>query len=127
MNPPPRKLLALIEFLSHGKLAHTYKQLGFEVTAEWQVRKAVTLARKLKPDVVVADFYHQADFRDRLSNLESLLAVTQSLPDCKVLVLYEAAHQPALDKVKQRMRIDAALTVPVNDTALMTLLKEWQG
>lgn len=127
MNQPPKKLLALIEFLSHGKLANIYKQLGFDVTTEWQVRKAVTLARKLKPDVVVADFYHQADFRDRLSNLESLLAVTQSLPDCKVLVMYEAAHQSALDKVKQRMRIDAALTVPVNDTALMTLLKEWQG
>lgn len=126
MDTPPKKLLALVEFLAHGKLANGYKQLGFDVTTEWQVRKAVTLVRKLKPDVVVADFYHQADFRDRLSNLESLLAVTQSLPSCKVVVLYEPAHQPALDKVRQRMRIDAALTVPVNEAELSALLQTWQ-
>lgn len=121
----PKRLLALVEFLAHGKLAHLYRELGFDVTTEWQVRKAVTLARKLKPAVVVADFYFQSDFRDRLSNLESLLAVTHTLPDTRVLVLYEPKSQAALDKVKGRLRVDAALTVPVDETALAELLRAW--
>ncbi len=121
----PKRLLALVEFLAHGKLARLYRELGFEVTTEWQVRKAVMLARKLEPAVVVADFYFQADFRDRLSNLESLLAVTHTLPHTRVLVLYEPKSQAALDEVKSRLRVDAALTVPVDETALAARLRPW--
>lgn len=123
----PPKLLAVVEFLAHGKLSSVYKQLGFDVTSEWQVRKAVTLARKLKPAVVVADFYFQSDFRDRLSNLESLLAVVQTLPQTKVLVLYEPKSEPALEKVRQRLRVDAALTVPVDEAKLSELLQHWRA
>src|SRR5512139_3574 len=125
MTSPPKKLLTVIEFIEHARFPAIYKELGFDVSTEWQVRKAVSLIRKLKPEVIVADFYFQSDFRDRLSNLESLLAATQLQKDVKVLVFYEAVNEPALNKVKERMRIDAALTTPVNEAALRALLAEW--
>ena len=120
-----KKLLTLIEFVTHSKLPNLYKQLGFDVTTEWQARKAVSLVRKLKPDVIVADFYFQADFRDRLSNLESVLATAQPYPETKILVLYEPQSQEALDKVRVRYRIDAALTIPVKEEELKAALSGW--
>jgi len=125
MIATPKKLLSVIEFIEHAQYPAIYKALGYEVTTEWQVRKAVTLIRKIKPDVIVADFYFQSDFRDRLSNLESLLATTQLLHETRVLVYYEPQNEPILDKVRQRMRIDAALPMPATDEAIKAVLKEW--
>ena len=126
MTTQPKKLLAVIEFMAHAKLPACYKGLGFEVTSEWQVRKAVSLVRKIKPDVIVADFYFQADFRDRLSNLESLLAAAQPLKDTRILVFYEPQGESALHKVRQRMRIDAALPTPVTEEAIAAVLSGWR-
>ncbi len=125
MNPPEKKLLAVVEFLEHAKLSTRYKQLGYHVSTECQVRKAIAALRKSQPDVIVADFYSQPDFRDRVSNLESLLAAAQAMPQIKILVLYEPPNQTALDRVRARMRIDAALTMPVQETELMTVLQGW--
>ena len=121
-----RPLLLMVNaFIGTASFKTIYQQLGYEVVTEWSERKAISLVRKTPPAVVVADFYHQTDFRDRLSNLESLLATTQSLPQTRVLVFYEPAHQSILDKVRQRLRIDVALTLPVEEEALRTVLKPW--
>jgi DNA-binding NarL/FixJ family response regulator len=124
MSSPPLLLMvnAFIGTASHKSI---YQQLGYEVVTEWSERKAISLVRKTPPAVVVADFYHQTDFRDRLSNLESLLASTQRLPQTRVLVFYELAHQAVLDKVRQRLRIDVALSLPVNEEVLRSTLKPW--
>jgi len=125
MSGTPKKLLVVTEFIAHAKLPKLYQQLGFDVTNEWQVRKAISLLRKIKPDVVVADFYHQADFRDRLSNLESLLATAQPMTGTKILVLYEPENQAVLDKVRARMRVDKVLAMPVNESELQETLRGW--
>jgi len=126
MTTPPKKLLAVIEFFAHARLTGLYKELGFDVTAEGRVRKAVSLVRKLRPDVIVADFYFQSDFRDRLSNLESLLATAQPLTETRILLLYDPQDEAALDKVRQRMRVDAALPMPVSDEAIKAVLSGWR-
>ena len=125
MNTAPKKLLTVIEFIEHAQYPAIYKALGFDTAVEWQVRKAVALIRKMKPEVVVADFYFQSDFRDRLSNLESLLAAAQLLKDIRILVFYEAKNESALDRVRERMRIDAALPMPASEEAIKTVLREW--
>ena len=125
MYDTPKKLLSVIEFIEHAQYPALYKTLGYEVTVEWQVRKAVSLIRKMKPDVIVADFYFQSDFRDRLSNLESLLAATQLLKDFRVLVFYEPHNLHALEKVRERMQIDAALPMPASEEAINAVLKDW--
>ena len=124
MSSPPSLLMvnAVIGTAGYKKL---YQELGFAVVTEWSERKAISLVRKTPPAVIVADFYHQTDFRDRLSNLESLLATAQSAPGTRILVFYEPAHQAALDKVRQRLRIDIALPMPVDEAILRTTLTSW--
>ena len=93
---------------------------------EFSVRKAISLLRREKPTVIVADLYFQPDFRDRVSNLESLLATAQSNKSVKVLVLYESAHEHALERLRQRFRIDEARTLPVKETDVVSILNDWQ-
>ena len=125
MSAVPKKLLSVIEFIEHAQYPALYQALGFEVIVEWQVRKAVSLVRKLKPDVIVADFYFQSDFRDRLSNLESLLAATQLLNDFRVLVFYEPQNEHVLERVRERMHIDTALAMPASEQAIKAVLQDW--
>jgi hypothetical protein len=125
MNDTRKNLLAVVEFLAHTGLKPVYEKLGFQVGSEFSVRKAIAAVRKQKPDVLVADFFFQPDFRDRVSNLESLLAAVQGSTATRTLVYYDAAHQHALDKVRQRFRVDAALTLPVKLVDLEAILGAW--
>jgi len=120
-------LLMVNAFIGTAGYKKLYQELGYTVVTEWSERKAISLLRKNPPAVIVADFYHQTDFRDRLSNLESLLAAAQSSPSTRILVFYEAAHQAVLDKVRARLRIDAALTLPVQEEQLRAILQAWLG
>jgi len=119
-------LLSVIELLGYPNLGPVYQDMGYRVLTEFSVRKAISLLRKEKPAVIVADFYFQPDFRDRVSNLESLLAAAQSHKDVKVVVLYEAAHEHALERLRPRFRIDAALTLPVKNSDIEGLLQGWR-
>ena len=119
------KLLIVNAFIGTAGYKTLYQELGYAVVTEWSERKAISLVRKTPPAVIVADFYHQSDFRDRLSNLESLLAAVQSAPSTRILVFYEAAHQAILDQVSARLRIDAALTLPVQEEQLRATLLAW--
>lgn len=125
MTESRKHLLAVVEFLGHTAYKPLYEQAGYTVACEFSVRKAIAAVRRQKPDVVVADFFFQPDFRDRVSNLESLLASLQGAAAVKVLVYYDAAHQHALDKVRQRFHIDAALTLPVRQADVEALLRDW--
>jgi len=118
-------LLMVNAFIGTAGYKKLYQELGYAVVAEWSERKAISLVRKAPPAVIVADFYHQTDFRDRLSNLESLLAAVQSAPHTRILVFYEAAHQAVLDQVSARLRIDAALVLPVQESQLRATLQGW--
>jgi DNA-binding NarL/FixJ family response regulator len=124
MSTPPR-LLMFNAFIGTAGYKNLYQELGYAVVTEWSERKAISLVRKAPPAVIVADFYHQTDFRDRLSNLESLLATAQRSPATRILVFYEPAHQAALDQVRCRLRIDAAMTMPVDEAAMRATLTSW--
>ena len=65
-------LLAVIEIGAYPNFAPLYQRLGYAVTIERSMRKALSAAKKLKPAVIVAEFNYQSDFRDRTSSLESL-------------------------------------------------------
>ncbi len=120
-------LLMVNAFIGTAGYKKLYQEMGYSVITEWSERKAISLVRKSPPAVIVADFYHQSDFRDRLSNLESLLATAQASPRTKILVFYEPAHQSILDTVRARLRIDAALTLPVQEALLRTTLQAWRS
>lgn len=122
-QPAPPILLSVIELLGYPNLHAVYERLGYRVQTEFAVRKAIGRLRRERPAVIVADFYFQPDFRDRVSNLESLLAAAQSHKDVRVVVLYEAHHEHALERLRPRFRIDAALTLPVKEAELEAVLK----
>jgi len=87
-------LLMVNAFIGTAGYKKLYQELGYSVVTEWSERKAISLVRKSPPAVIVADFYHQTDFRDRLSNLESLLAAVQSAPNTRVLVFTKPPIKP---------------------------------
>ncbi len=118
-------LLMVNAFIGTAGYKPLYQEMGYRVIAEWSERKAISQIRKSPPAVIAADFYHQTDFRDRLSNLESLLAAVQSAPNTRILVFYEPAHQAVLDTVSARLRIDAAFSLPVQEDQLRATLQGW--
>jgi len=69
--------------------------------------------------VLVAEFSHNPEFRDRVSNIESLLATLEShSPEVKIIILYDEVNQPQLDQLKQRYRMDVTLTFPVGEKTI---------
>lgn len=115
-------LLAIIEIGAYPNFAPLYQKLGYVVTIERSMRKALSTAKKLKPAVIVAEFNYQSDFRDRTSSLESLFSVVQTLPDTKVIVFYDLEQSLQLDKVRVRFPLHAALSYPVDVAKLESAL-----
>lgn len=96
-----------------------FKQWGYWVDFENSQRKAVKLAKQYKYQVLVAQFSHNPEFRDRVSNIESLLATfEQHSPQAKIVILYDEINQPQLEQLKQRYKTDATLAFPLDKTSI---------
>ena len=118
MNQTRRTLLSIIELGGYPNFTPLYQQAGYTVESVTSVRKALGLLKKINPDVIVAEFNFQSDFRDRTSSLESLLAVVQRSPNTKVIVFYEKDQAHQLVKLQTQFPIHAALAYPI-DTHLL--------
>lgn len=116
-----KKLLLVIEAGGYGNVLPLLEDLGFEVAIETSARRAMGKLKTWQPDIVVADFYKRY-FHDRVSNLESLLAVAARHAATRVVVLYDPFHASDLELLKQRHRIDFALPLPLNASALQAAL-----
>lgn len=116
-----KKLLLIIEAGGYGNLQPLFEELGFEVAIETSARRGMARLKSWQPDVVVADFYKRY-FHDRVSNLESLLAVATRNPATRIIVLYDPFHAADLALLKQRHRIDATLALPLSAAALQQAL-----
>ena len=76
-SPEKHLLLSIVELGGYPDFKFLYESLGYQVLHVTTVRKALALLKANQPDVIVAEFNFQSDFRDRTSSLESLLAVIQ--------------------------------------------------
>ncbi len=128
MNPPApsaarRKLLSIIELGGYPDFKLLYQRAGYEVESVASVRKALGLLKKLDPDVIVAEFNFQSDFRDRTSSLESLLAAVQRAPKTRVIVFYEKEHEHQLVKLTSRFPIHDSLAFPIDTARLEASLR----
>ncbi len=115
-------LLSIVEIGGYPNFSALYQQKGFAVEQVESMRKASKLLKKVKPAVVVAEFNFQSDFRDRTSSLETLMAMVQRIPDCKVIVFYEQDQRPQLERLLAVSEVFATLTFPIDQTALATAL-----
>lgn len=116
-------LLSIIELGGYPNFASVYESAGFEVVVERSVRKALARLKQSQPQVIVAEFNFQSDFRDRTSSLESLLAVVQRTPDTRVVVFYDREQEHQLAKLRARFPIHAALSYPIAPEGLAAAVR----
>ncbi len=116
-------LLAIIEMGGYPNFTPLYQHLGYEVVIHSSMRKALSLLKKRKPAMIVAEFNFQSDFRDRTSSLESLCAVMQRLPGTRLIVFYEKEFRHQLDRLLARFSIDVVMPYPIEEQALQQQLE----
>ena len=114
MTSSPPRLLAIIELGGYPNLAPLYRRLGFQTELVSSQRKAQAYLKKQIPDLIVAEYNFQSDFRDRTSNLETLMARLQRHPEVKVIVFYQAEFRHKLDGLRSRFPVFEAIAFPVD-------------
>ncbi|MEN8174147.1 MAG: hypothetical protein ABFS23_00175 [Pseudomonadota bacterium] len=124
MSGGVKQLMAIIEMGGYPNFVSLYRGVGFEVTVVNSLRKARNLLKTLVPDVIVAEFNFQSQFRDRTSNLETLMAVLQKHPQVRVIVFYDPAHAHKLRILQERFPVYAAITFPVDRAVLERTLNQ---
>ena len=115
-------LLSIVELGGYPNFTPLYHDLGFEVVVENRMRKAIAFLKRRRPDVIVAEFNFQSDFRDRTSSLESLLALVQRFPDIRVIVFYETGYAAQFERLRERLPVHHALAFPVDAAELRAIL-----
>ena len=117
-------LLSVIELGGYPDFTSLYESLGYEVAVAPRMRKALGFIKQRPPDVIIAEFNFQSDFRDRTSSLESLLAGVQQLADTRVIVFYEREFTAQFDKLRTRMPVYKTLPFPIEESMLQKSLQE---
>lgn len=122
MNDSPL-LLSVSEIGGYPNFTPLYESLGYQVIAGTSMRKVLKLLKKNTPDVIVAEFNYQSDFRDRTSSLESMMSVVQRHLGIKVIIFYDKEHHDQLAKLEARYSIAAKLTFPIQEEQLRQTLE----
>nr|WP_245232237.1 hypothetical protein [Thiorhodococcus minor] len=117
-------MLAIVELGGYPNLVPLYRTLGFEVEVVASQRKAQAALKRRIPDVILAEYNFQSDFRDRTSNLETLMAGLQRHPHVKVICFYQAEYRQKLDGLMSRFPIFAAIPFPVDPSAVEAALRQ---
>lgn len=116
-------LLSIVELGGYPDFKNLYESLGYQVLQTTTVRKALSLLKKNTPDVIVAEFNYQSDFRDRTSSLESLLAVIQRSQHGQVIVFYDKEQAHQLEKLTKAYPLIAnTLPFPIESDTLQAVI-----
>lgn len=124
MAEQTRLLLSIIELGGYPNFRPLYESLGYRVVTVTRMRKAIGFLKSETPDVIVAEYNFQSDFRDRTSSLESLLAVVQRLPETRVIVFYEEVFAAQFAELRTRLPVHRALAFPVDESRLQSVMGE---
>jgi len=122
MNNTSSILLSVVELGGYPNYTSLYQQAGFHVEMVNSVRKANSWLKRNQPKVVVAEFNYQTDFRDRTSNVESLMASLQKYPDTNVIVFYDRGVEAPLQKLLNQYPNINTLAFPIVEEKLKETL-----
>ncbi len=111
-------LLAVSEIGGYPNFTPLYEKSGYQVISETSMRKVLKLLKKKTPDVIVAEFNYQSDFRDRTSSLESMMSVVQRHKDISVIIFYDKEHKAQLSRLQARYSIIETLSFPIQEKEL---------
>ena len=87
------------------------------------MRKAIRALKQYQPEVIVAEFNFQSDFRDRTSSLETLMAAIQGQQNVKVIVFYEEEYAHQFERLSARFPVHASLAFPIDEQKLAQALQ----
>ena len=110
---PKKILLAIIELGGYPDFSSIYKRQGYEVVIENSMRKALHYLKKHSPNVIVAEFNFQSAFRDRVSGLESLIAVVERRPEIKVIVFLDREYRHQFERLQTQYIFFDTITYPI--------------
>lgn len=116
-------LLSILELGGYPDFSRLYRQLGYQFVLMLSMRKALKFIKSNRVDVIVAEFNFQSDFRDRTSQLESLMASIAQKPEVKVIVFYDREQSHQFRRVTDRFDFLATLTYPVSSSDLEKVLQ----
>lgn len=116
-------LLAITELGGYPDFTELYTGCGFQVESASSMRKALRSLKQKKFDVIIAEFNFQSDFRDRTSNLETLMAVIQQMEKVKVIIFYEKEYLHQFEKLLARFSFHAELAYPIKKEDLINALE----
>ena len=111
-------LISILELGGYPDFSKLYQSLGFEVHTLASMRKAIQFIKKNRVDTIVAEFNFQSDFRDRTSQVETLMASLAQKPQVKVIIFYDKDQQHQFERVASRFQFKAALSYPIQAEAI---------
>jgi len=112
-----------VELGGYPNFTALYQRLGFRTKFVNSQRKALAYLKKQVPQVVVAEYSFQSDFRDHTSTLETLMARLQRHPGVQVVVFYQSEYAAKFDLFRARIPIAEALTFPVDPESMTAALE----
>lgn len=118
-----KRLIEFVELGGYPDLSPVYRALGYEVETLYTPRKAVAAIKKRKPDVIVGEFNYQNEFRDRISNLESVLAAVAHQADVRIIVLYQPDEKEIFSKFRARFPAIETIAQPLDAEQMRALLE----
>jgi len=118
-----KRLIEFVELGGYPDLSPVYRELGYEVETLYTARKVVAAIKKRAPDVIVGEFNYQNEFRDRISNLESVLAAVAHMPDVDIVVFYQPSEQVVFDKFIERFPDIKTVAQPIDIERVRALLQ----
>jgi hypothetical protein len=116
-------IMSIIEQGGYPDFSNLYQSLGFQVVIMPSMRKAIKFIKNNRINLIVTEFNFQSDFRDRTSQLETLMASIAQVPDVEVIVLYDSEQSHQLDKVKGYFSFLETLAYPVDEQCLRLVLE----
>ena len=114
----PPVVLSIIELGGYPDFSRLFKSLGYAPVTLQSMRKALKYIKNNEIDLIVAEFNFQSDFRDRTSQLESLMASIAQKPRTRVIVFYDAEQSAQFERVLQNFVFHASLCYPIDEQQL---------
>lgn len=117
-----RRILFVTDYGIYPEISRALMASEYDVKTEHLMRKAIKEMKNNPPDLLIAEFFHEPQFRDRISNLESILSqIQRNCKKSKTLLLIYPEHKQWLPQLEEMFNIDDALP---NDVDVETFLQK---
>lgn len=120
------RILFILELGGFPLTLDDLKSEGHDIELVTSMRKGLASLKKTQPDIIVADFHYTSQFRDRDSNLDTLMTqIVSRSPHTQLIALVEPEERQHFERLKARFdNIHSALYFPYNDADIKLALHE---